>query len=65
MKNKQDLRDALIKCIINISELELTGYVVIDRNGKGRVERPDYSEHKSQLLQMLDEITMEIEDELP
>ena len=65
MKNKQDLRDALIKCIINISELELTGYVVIDRNGKGRVERPDYSERKSQLLQMLDEITMEIEDELP
>ena len=63
---KQKLRDALIKCLINISEIELTGYIVFDKNtGKGRIERPDYTERKKQLLEMLEEITEEIEDAMP
>jgi hypothetical protein len=63
---KQDLRDALIKCIINISELELNGYIMFDtKTGKGRIERPNYTERKKQLLEMLDEVTKEIEDEMP
>ena len=52
MKQYSKLREVLINCVVQITNTELTGYIVYD-GGDMEIVHPDYSKEKGILLDMI------------